>query len=178
VRLSGPDTINVTAVQTDNDRAVQWMAGINLYLGRKFVSESSIRHSNSTLRESLSLVNVPGVVPLTADLNFWEFVGSLRYNLATESFQPFVKGGYGLSWYRLENAKLGSTTLGDGTSRWVRQPSLFENLLPNTWHLGAGLEYIPIRAVGGPDGRDQGGGGLVHSQPGRAAGVGRVSVCP
>jgi hypothetical protein len=151
VRLSGPDTINVTAVQTDNDRAVQWMAGINLYLGRKFVSESSIRHSNSTLRESLSLVNVPGVVPLTADLNFWEFVGSLRYNLATESFQPFVKGGYGLSWYRLENAKLGSTTLGDGTSRWVRQPSLFENLLPNTWHLGAGLEYIPIRAVGGPD---------------------------
>jgi hypothetical protein len=90
-------------------------------------------------------------VPLTADLNFWEFVGSLRYNLATQGFQPYVKGGYGLSWYRLENAKLGATVLGNGTSRWVRQPSLFDNLLPNTWHLGAGVEYIPIRSVGGPD---------------------------
>jgi hypothetical protein len=119
-RLSGSDTINVLSGETNNDRAVQWVAGINLYLGRKFVSESSIRHSHSDLNSSLIIENVPGVVPLTADLDFWEFVGSMRYNLAAESFQPYLKVGYGLSWYRLENAKLGNTTLGNGTSRWVR----------------------------------------------------------
>jgi hypothetical protein len=150
-RLAGSDTVNINSTETNNDRAVQWLAGINLYLGRKFVSESSIRHSNSTLRSSMLVEGVPGVIPLTADLDFWEFVGSLRYNLGTESFQPYLKAGYGLSWYRLENAKFGNTVLGDGTSRWVRQPSLFDNLLPNTWHLGAGIEYIPVKSVGGPD---------------------------
>jgi hypothetical protein len=150
-RLAGSDTVNITSTETDNDRAVQWLAGINLYLGRKFVSESSIRHSNSTLRSSMIVENVPGIIPLTADLDFWEFVGSLRYNLGAESFQPYLKAGYGLSWYRLENAKFGNTVLGDGTSRWVRQPSLFHNLLPNTWHLGAGIEYIPVKSVRGPD---------------------------
>lgn len=38
---------------------------------------------------------------LAANLQMWEYTGSLRYNLATEGFQPFIKAGYGLSWYRL-----------------------------------------------------------------------------
>ena len=73
------------------------------------------------------------------------------YNLATGGFQPFVKGGYGLSWYRIENAKVDTTTIGDGNSRWVRKPGLFENLWPNTWHIGGGLEFLPISGVGSLD---------------------------
>jgi hypothetical protein len=41
--------------------------------------------------------------------------------------------------------------LGNGESPWVRKPGFFENLLPNTWSLGAGFEYIPLRNISGPD---------------------------
>lgn len=86
-------------------------------------------------------------------LNFWKYVGSLRYNLAVESFQPFMKLGYGLSWYRIEDVTFDrpDNELGAGEGEWVRRPGFFENLLPNTWHLGAGVEYLPVSSVGGVD---------------------------
>jgi hypothetical protein len=90
-------------------------------------------------------------MPVQGTLDFWEYVGSLRYNLATKSIQPFMKAGYGLSWYRLEDVTFAGNRLGEGVSEWVRKPSLFHNLLPNTWHLGAGLEYLPVSSVGGFD---------------------------
>ena len=31
------------------------------------------------------------------------------------------------------------------------KPPLIDNLLPNTWHLGAGVEYLPASSVGGLD---------------------------
>jgi hypothetical protein len=30
----------------------------------------------------------------------------------------------------------------------VGRADLFRSLLPNTWHVGAGLEFIPVRGVG------------------------------
>jgi hypothetical protein len=30
----------------------------------------------------------------------------------------------------------------------VRRAGLFRNLLPNTWHVGGGFEFIPVRGVG------------------------------
>ena len=133
------------------DAASQWLAGANLYIGRRFVSESSVRHSRSTLGFDLLADAIPGAIPVQGTLNFWEYVGSLRYNLSVEGFQPYLKAGYGLSWYRLEDVTFDGHPLGGGAGDWVRQPSLFENLLPNTWHLGAGVEYVPIRSVGGVD---------------------------
>lgn len=121
--------------------------GITLFLGRRFVSENTLRHSRNRLSQEFVVQGVPGVHVLSSELNMWEYAGSLRYNLRTGSFQPFVKGGYGLSWYRIEKAALDTTVLGDGNSRWVRKPALFDNLLPNTWHLGAGLEFLPVSGV-------------------------------
>ena len=34
--------------------------------------------------------------------------------------------------------------LANSSSPWIRQPSLFNNLLPNTWHLGLGVEVIAL----------------------------------
>jgi hypothetical protein len=102
------------------------------------VSESSLRHSRSTLAVSLAANRILGTIPVQGSLNFWEYVGSLRYNLAVESFQPFVKAGYGLSWYRIEDVTFDGNQLGPGEGDWVRKPGFFENLFPNTWHLGAG----------------------------------------
>jgi hypothetical protein len=136
---------------SDREIASQWLVGANLYIGRKFVSESSLRHSRSTLNVNLAANNILGAIPVRGTLNFWEYVGSLRYNLAVESVQPFVKLGYGLSWYRLEEVTFDGNQLGAGEGDWVRKPALFDNLLPNTWHLGAGLEYLPVSSVGGLD---------------------------
>ena len=55
-----------------------------------------------------------------------------------------------MSWYQLNDATFAGHVLGDGTSPWVRKPGFFNNLLPNTWNLGAGFEYIPLRKIGGP----------------------------
>jgi hypothetical protein len=85
------------------------------------------------------------------NIDMWEYTGSVRYNMATGALQPFIKGGYGLSWYRVTNARFNGDLLGTGETRWVRRPGFFHNLLPNTWHIGGGVEFIPIRGVGGLD---------------------------
>lgn len=85
-------------------------------------------------------------VPVRANLELWEYSGSLRYNFYTGALQPFAKLGYGASWYRLANARIGDEPFQEPRTPWVRKPSVFppENLLPNTWHVGGGLEALPI----------------------------------
>ena len=149
--LAGGDSlVDARTTGSLNDLAVQWLVGVNLYVGRRFVSESSLRHSSSTIGETVVVQGAPGEYSLQANLDFWEFVGSMRYNLAIDGFQPYLKAGYGLSWYQLNDATFAGHVLGDGTSPWVRKPGFFNNLLPNTWNLGAGFEYIPLRKIGGP----------------------------
>jgi len=96
---------------------------------------------------------------LRGNLNLWEWAGSLRYNLATESFQPYAKIGYGLSWYRLEDVTTeivatdaGPVPVTPDAGLWVRQPwrnpdgtkNAWANIWPNTLHIGAGIELIPV----------------------------------
>jgi hypothetical protein len=146
--LAGPsDSVTVNVVNPTTDRVSAPYYGVTLFLGRRFTSENTLRHSNGGVRADVTFSTLPGRFPLTMKLDMWEYTGSVRYNIATGSLQPFVKGGYGLSWYRITDAKFNGQSLGDGTTRWVRRPDLFHNLLPNTWHIGGGLEFIPIRSV-------------------------------
>lgn len=117
-------------------------------LGDRFVSENTIRHSRSDV--GLAVGDGTGSLhSVGSRLAFWEYAGSLRYNLATRTVQPFLKAGYGLTWYRLEDATLDGELLAAGESPWVHRPSLtsFDNLLPNSWHLGAGVELLPRRGT-------------------------------
>ena len=146
--LAGSDTFSVNVSPPEVDRVSSPSYGISLFLGRRFGSENTLRHSRGALRADVDVSTVPGRLPLRATLDMWEYTGSLRYNIALGGLQPFVKAGYGRSWYRVTNARFNGQLLGDGTSRWVGRASLFRNLLPNTWHVGAGLEFIPLRGVG------------------------------
>lgn len=146
--LSGLGVGNIQSVPPTSESSTDPVYGVSLFLGRKFVSENTLRHSRNLLSQDFVLEGIPGSHQLSGELNMWEYAGSLRYNLATGGFQPFIKGGYGLSWYRIEKAKLDTTILGDGNSRWVRKPGFIENLFPNTLHLGAGFEFLPISGVG------------------------------
>lgn len=129
---------------------------IQLFIGDHFTSTNSLVHFRSLVTSGTHFNNISDFV-ITADLNWWEYTGSLRYSLLTGSIQPYAKGGYGLSWYRMEDVATDGTTIDVPDSKWVRQPSVFpfENLLPNTWHIGAGLELVTIRGYGGlPGGLD------------------------
>lgn len=125
-------------------------AGVEFHVGNRLVSQNRIRRVNGSVSFDIRQPVAGTSVPVEADFEMWEYAGSLRYNLSTQSFQPFVKAGYGLSWFRVRNATLGGEPLDPGGIDYLRQPSFFppENLLPNTFHAGAGLEFLPVRNFG------------------------------
>jgi len=67
----------------------------------------------------------------------WEYAGSIRFDLLTESFKPFVKLGYGWVWYRVTNIRLDGQPVGV-EGNWVRKPSFFP------FH-----DLFPTRGIGG-----------------------------
>jgi hypothetical protein len=114
-------------------------AQIMVFLGRRFASQNTLRHSRSVLTLSVDEQVEGQPAALTGELNFWEYAGSLRYNLATGGVQPYAKAGYGWSWYRVEDRMADGQPLEPGTSDWIGGPF-------NTWHFGAGIELIPVRS--------------------------------
>lgn len=151
LELAADSTLGSGRDYVETDHSLYYQLG--LHLGHRFTSENSIRHSKSLIGLDVYSPSRGRDVPLRGDLEMWEYAGSLRYSLSPGALQPYIKAGYGLSWYRIANATFDGQTLGPGESRWVRQPSIFpfEHLLPNTWHVGAGLEFIPVRHYGGFD---------------------------
>ena len=127
-----------------------WHGELSMHLGKRFVSTNGLGHGYAGMRQDV-YIQVPTGDSLVSTLNFWEYTGSLRYNILTEAVEPFLMAGYGLSWYRLEDVTAFGGPVGDGESRWVRKPGFWENLLPNTWHFGGGLELLPVRSVGSLD---------------------------
>lgn len=144
--IAATDTLSTTGNEhTENAAAA--IGQFNFYLGKRMVSENMVRHLTSVTGFDIQQLTLGRIVSVRADLEMWEYAGSLRYNLSTQRLQPFVKAGYGLSWYRLKHARLGDQPFDDPDTEWVRQPSLFppKNLWPNTWHLSFGFEIIPLR---------------------------------
>jgi hypothetical protein len=123
---------------------------IQLFIGQRITSTNTLMHFRSRMENRLEFSDIDDFT-LTGELNWWEYQGSLRYSLLTGSIQPYVKGGYGLSWYRLEEVAANGELLEPPDSRWVRKPGFIENLLPNTWHAGLGLELLAIETYGGVD---------------------------
>jgi hypothetical protein len=149
--VAAPDSATIDVINPTTDRVSPRYYGVTLFLGRRFTSENTIRHSNGAVRADVTVSTLPGRFPLTLNLDMWEYTGSVRYNIASGGLQPFIKAGYGLSWYRITDAQFNGELLGNGKTRWVRRPGFFHNLLPNTFHIGGGLEFIPVRSVSGVD---------------------------
>ncbi|MDX2261406.1 MAG: hypothetical protein SFU84_06870 [Gemmatimonadales bacterium] len=150
-RLSVADSTISGAGVVTTERASAPLYMLNFHVGRRVVSENSLRHARSRIGQTFT-GGAGNRYDVAGRLEQWEYAGSLRYNFATEALQPFVKVGYGLSWYRIRDITFGADTLRNATTPWVRRPSLERpgSLLPNTWHIGLGIEYLPIRAFGAP----------------------------
>ena len=113
------------------------------YVGSRFVSESMIRHTRAIYRLDVEFDDIAPYA-YRSELNHWEYAGSLRVNLLTGALQPYVKGGYGWSWYRMQDAVSTSGPIEPANTRWFGP----ENILPTTWHLGIGGEWVLRRDMG------------------------------
>ena len=128
-------------------------AAITLHLGDRFVSQNSLHFGTPMLRYERRLRDIDGVFQISANLKFREYSGSLRYNLTKGSFMVFAKGGYGLSFYKLENVSTDGVPLPQPDSPWVNLPNWRRpsTLLPNTLHFGGGIEWVPFRNLNLPE---------------------------
>jgi len=147
--LNGSDTS--TVVQNLNEslsKDTSPVYQLNFHIGDHLSTENSLRNFHSIYRFNASFNNIPDY-NYQADLNFWEFSGSLRYSLSTSNFQPYLKAGYGWTWYRLENVQANGELFSTPNSEWFNKPSFnsLGSILPNSWHLGLGMEVIVIRSA-------------------------------
>jgi hypothetical protein len=140
---AGPDTQVLDATLRTEDQVAP-VYFIDMYVGHRIVTTNGLRHARSQIGAEFTFSDID---PFRVDteLNMWEYSGSLRYSFTSSGVQPFFRGGYGLSWYRLEKYSLNGEPIENPESSWIRKPGFFENLLPNTWHYGIGIELIPIR---------------------------------
>ena len=139
-------TTTVVSDRTISDAATSPYYLATFFVGTRFVSENILRHSRSAVGYETRYSTIPTPLRIDAELNMWEYAGSLRFNALTGRIMPYGKVGYGLSWYRLERVRVDGDTIDVPDSPWVRRPSLspLENLLPNTFHLGAGIEALTV----------------------------------
>ncbi len=143
--LATVDTIAVGSEQFA-DLAVGPFVGIDFYVGDRFSSRNTVRHTNSSLGADI-LFQTGETARLETDLNFWEYAGTLRWNFLTRAVLPYLQGGYGSSWYRVENVTVDGQLIDPPDGPWVRKPgNLFDIIWPDTWHLGAGVEWLPVRS--------------------------------
>jgi hypothetical protein len=156
---NGADETTAITGGTENvDAGVTANFQLFFNIGKRLTTENTLRNARADLTNTYTFSNIEDY-QATGVLNLWEYAGSFRYNLATGKVQPFLKAGYGISWYRIEQLAGDGAELEAPNSPWVRKPSLkgFKNILPNTWHLGIGLEVIPFRSFAtAPKGVDVG----------------------
>jgi len=141
---SGSDsTTAVVGGEESKTNSVGPFLQVAFYIGGRFTSENTVRNARSSFGVTVDFNNIPSYT-YSAEINYWEYAGSLRYSLTTSRLQPFVKGGYGWSWYQLENVRANGELFTTPESGWIKP----KNIWPNVWHFGAGVEFVPWKRVG------------------------------
>ena len=143
--------------------------GITFYFGEYLVSQNSLRYGHPTFSYDITLPSTEEDFRIRGDIEFWEYSGSFRvnmptdrfitflmskfdfkFNVPTDRFITFLMGGYGRSWYRLENVSTNGELLPDPDGTWINRPTWphpwipISTLIPNTSHFGGGLELVII----------------------------------
>jgi hypothetical protein len=141
---SGADsTTTIVSGKEIHTTSVQPFFQLSFYVGGHFTSENTVRNARTQVGFDIEFNNIPDY-RYRADINYWEYAGSLRYSPLTSRLQPFAKVGYGWSWYRAENIQANDIAFDPSRTDWIGPDSIW----PNVWHFGLGLEYIPFRRVG------------------------------
>jgi hypothetical protein len=145
VFLSLPEGSQIVDLQPVTETAVALYYTVSFHMGERFTSENTLANARSRIGWDFLASGVSGPIEVRGDLDLWEYQGAFRYNLSRSAFQPFVKVGYGLTWYRIEGVSVAGIPLPTPDSPWVRKPGFWENLWPNTLLLGGGIDWTGIR---------------------------------
>ncbi|BDG02044.1 outer membrane protein [Anaeromyxobacter oryzae] len=129
--ISGPVTTSTTA-----DTAPYPSFQVQFYLTPRLVSQNTFRYSRNTIDVAVLPTSASGAATLSGSLQMYEYAGSVRFNLLTGRIQPFLKAGYGYSWYRLQGVTVDGQKIDPPSSPFLHRPSFW----PNTFHYGIGIE--------------------------------------
>jgi hypothetical protein len=113
----------------------------------RFSVVNALIHSRSEMNYSLIFNNIPDF-NIRTELNVWQYEGSLRFNISTSAAQPYLRLGYGYTWYRLENTTANDESFLEPRSNWFNKPFTTGNYFPNTFIGGLGFEWIFIKSMG------------------------------
>jgi len=143
-----PDLFDTGITQSHVEQPVFPLGQLNLFMGRRFATQNSLTHGYSDLGLSFFSIGSGTTYEVTSRYNFWELGGSFRYNLRAGDLQPYLKLGYGWTWYRLEDIAIDGQLIDSNTSEWYHKPSFdsFSDLLPNSFNYGFGLEYVVVKS--------------------------------
>lgn len=114
-------------------------AQATFYIGRRFMSSTGIRHSRLVVGFDQPLVT-GATFQFRGTVNWWDLIGSIRYDLLTGGLKPYVTAGYGVNWYRFEDMTTDGEPLNDPEGPWIK------NFWPPTWQYGVGSELMLIQS--------------------------------
>ena len=118
----------------------------NLNIGKRWVSEHTYATSVSEVSYDITQDAASGgtrIATVDGLLNIRELAGSLRFNIRAETLQPFIRLGYGWSWYRIKAPRLDGEPLKQWDDQWFHSPSA--PFWPNMLVLGAGVEVLLLK---------------------------------
>ena len=135
------DTGGIAGGLTENFADPAWAisAQTAFYIGTRFVSTTGFRHARHDVGFRINVDTRPEPYEFRAQTNMWDITGNVRYNLATGTLKPYLKAGYGVNWYRLENMTSDGEALQEPTGPWIN------NFWPLTWQYGGGLEFLMLK---------------------------------
>lgn len=133
---TGGENIDIKAV-ANSAWGVQAQAAF--YVGKRFMSATGFRHSRHTVGFDQPFAT-GGTYEFRGTINWWDITGNIRYDLLTGGFKPYLNGGYGVNWYRLENMTSDGEPLDGPTGPWIN------NFWPPTWQYGFGGEMMLVQS--------------------------------
>jgi len=131
------------------EKPLEWWWQVSFYLGDKFATQNTLLYSRSDIGFSASVNESNETMRADSEFVLWEYAGSFRFSLTRSAVRPFIKAGYGWTWYRAESISLNGEVLDDSQGVWIHEPSFrsLSDMLPNSWHIGAGVELFGRRSV-------------------------------
>jgi len=115
------------------------------HVSPRFSTESSFVRYTANVGFDFIFLPSNSRAKVRGDLVQDEYHGVLRFNLMTGSFQPYVKYGHGLTYYRLKNVNVNGELLAQPTSPKFRPKGSWIDLGFNEVVLGGGVDWNSIR---------------------------------
>jgi hypothetical protein len=141
------DSLQITDVNQEMENPVALALDATIQKGRVSLQNTLI-HSRSDINSIVQFNNNVPDFKYHTELNMWQYEGSLRINISTYALQPYVRLGYGYTWYRLGNTRINGIKSIEPKSNWFNKPFSSGNYFPNSFVGGLGVEWVFIKSVG------------------------------